>query len=452
MKKILSILMLATVMVACSHEEQPQLPEEPSAPKTYTMTIEATKGTDTRALGLVDNRLDAAWKKGERVVIVALDPLSSVYHCTQIGELTAQGDGPSTILSGELNEMPSDGWLNFIFPRYPIDYSGQKGTLDDIAQRYDYSIQGGYDSSFTIIGEKITGSINSPFYNNQAVIRFNLVKDNDDPIIAKELTIHDSNNKLLQLSYFGTDDIMGDIIISLDDPSSEIWAAICQYGSSSITLTATDVDNNNYTFTQDNVTWSQEQYYTVNVRMKQAYKINIDQNIVHGKVTVSPSNYFQPYENFTLTIEPEENYVLESLILTVNNQETQVTDYVSNNILVLDMPPSDVYVTATFKAIPTYPVSVDVIGENCSVYIWDGNNSHAFTQIPPDYTGDFPFAQNASVYLFFLPAENYDLESLYDGAVNITNQVTFQSQPPYYMFAMPAGEKHFTATFKESTN
>ena len=61
MKKIYAFLMMASALAACTREEQPRTVEEPSA-QTYTLTVEARKGTDTKALTLTDKTLNATWE------------------------------------------------------------------------------------------------------------------------------------------------------------------------------------------------------------------------------------------------------------------------------------------------------------------------------------------------------------------------------------------------------
>ena len=368
--------MLATVMAACSHEEQPQLPEESSAPKTYTMTIEATKGSDTRALGLVDNKLYAAWKKGEKVkVLVLMGATTQTPYFMEIGVLTAQGDGLKTVLKGTVNMTPQEVAaispnICFLFPfsvnstfdiEYPFNYTGQIGTLASIAEHFDYSFAFDSPNNYKLVGDEIVindEAVSDPTsyqissHNTQAIVRFNLMNQNGDPIYATSLTVHDSaTNGIIRRCDYLTKTEYGDIEIVPGNPSSEIWAAIWKQSSpSSITLTATDVDNNTYTFTQDNVVWYSGQYYTVNVKMKQRHQVIINPS-EHGTVTVSPSEYYYMGDkNVTLTIHPDDLYVLDELILTFNNSDIPATSMVSNNTVVLpDMPDGDVYVTATFK-------------------------------------------------------------------------------------------------------
>ena len=63
MKKVYAFLMMAVAIVACTREEQPrtETPDQPQSPVTYTLSIQASKGQDTRALVLNGNTLNATW-------------------------------------------------------------------------------------------------------------------------------------------------------------------------------------------------------------------------------------------------------------------------------------------------------------------------------------------------------------------------------------------------------
>ena len=73
------ILLLATVLTtfaACSSDDAATGQQVPAtdAPKTYTMTVTASKGDDatTRALSIDDKTLNATWAAGEHVAVYAL--------------------------------------------------------------------------------------------------------------------------------------------------------------------------------------------------------------------------------------------------------------------------------------------------------------------------------------------------------------------------------------------
>ena len=118
---------------------------KPEAPKTYTMTVQATMGGDaatTRALGIdKDGNLNATWTKGDEVKVYSVTgTLSSEMESNDpVGTLTAQGYGATATLTGSFKEgfTPTENAkLRLKFLPKP-DYSSQKGTLDYIAANCD---------------------------------------------------------------------------------------------------------------------------------------------------------------------------------------------------------------------------------------------------------------------------------------------------------------------------
>lgn len=190
MKKIYAIVMMAAALAACNQEELPQIVEEPEAP-TYTMNIEATKGEDdnTKALSLSGKALNATWAEGEAV---------TVYNVTRSadlsGTLTAQSSGTSTVLKGTLTGTIQNGdelKLMFCSP----SYASQTGTLEYIAANCDYA-----EATVTVT-DASTPSVTTTaasFVNQQAIVKFTLLKKADDSnlVIPAEtaLTVNDGTN------------------------------------------------------------------------------------------------------------------------------------------------------------------------------------------------------------------------------------------------------------------
>ena len=128
-----AVLLIAGAAFAACQPDEPQQ----ETPKTYTMTVLATKGSENdstsdgsvkRALSLTGKTLKATWDEGEVV---------EVYQSgSKIGELTAAASATaSTTLTGSFENAPStSAELTFYF--HTADdpsYSGQDGTLEKIA-------------------------------------------------------------------------------------------------------------------------------------------------------------------------------------------------------------------------------------------------------------------------------------------------------------------------------
>ena len=273
--RIVYLFVIVAIVAACSSTEDATT-DKPSAPtgsKTYTMTINANKHGDTRALTLDGKTLNSSWKKGEQVKVIGFS--ASTMSLGILGMLEAQGDGVSTTLSGEVDEPYEGSTLQLVFPRYPYDYTEQKGTLDDIAAKFDYATCEVAADQWELTNGNITTKSSVLFSNaTQAIVKFNLQNSDGTPISASSLTIHDANGCILQQTDEMIGGAAGDLTINLDEPSSEVWVAISSYyydnennpKKSDLTLTAT-VGSYNYTYTKSDVTFEHGKYYSITVKM-----------------------------------------------------------------------------------------------------------------------------------------------------------------------------------------
>ena len=104
MKTLVALLMVGATVTSCSSDNEMDSPKA-SAVKTYTMTVQATKGGDgTRALNLDGNTLNATWTAGDVVEVWTEDGTTTNY-----GTLTATAAGSSTTLTGTLTTLPENG-------------------------------------------------------------------------------------------------------------------------------------------------------------------------------------------------------------------------------------------------------------------------------------------------------------------------------------------------------
>lgn len=224
---------------ACSDKENNDN-DEFNTPKTYTLTINASKGENaglSKALALDGNTLNATWKKGEVV---------TVYHDEdKIGELTAQSDGVNTELSGEFtgeNYTPAVNdqlLLKFNTP----DYTGQDGTLDYIAAHCDYA------TALVGIASVTNGQIipdqNANFQNQQAIVKFTLKNSSGEALTVTSSSVTIGNN-------------------TYNFSTNEFYLAVPS-GSDNIEITAND-GTFNYTKTASN-SFTNGNFYNANVAM-----------------------------------------------------------------------------------------------------------------------------------------------------------------------------------------
>ena len=198
-----ALLIAVAAMTACSSgdtiiDEPINEPiVKPEAPKTYTMTVQASKGDNatTRALSLSGSTLNATWAQGEVV---------TVYNVTKnadlTGTLTAQSSGASTTLKGTLTGTIMNGdklKLKFLSP----DYGTQDGTLTGSATSIDKVCD--YAEATVTVASVTSGNItiNEPsasFANQQAIVKFTLMKKYNNTNLeipaTTALTVNDGTN------------------------------------------------------------------------------------------------------------------------------------------------------------------------------------------------------------------------------------------------------------------
>lgn len=268
-----ALLMAVAGTTACSSEDDiavDTLPQKP-AEQTYTMTVEASKGDDvtTRALSLDGTALNATWDTTEKVYVYSPGKTFTLY-----GTLSPMTGGSSTTtLTGTMTAMPGKNeQLLLFFPRRTITFTGQVGTLADIAENFDYGEASVFVTDVDETRKTITTS-SASFGNLQAIVKFTLLNSSGNAISASSLTISDSENKLVQSSDLeALSETNGDITVTPASATSEIYVALSGVSSSNLTLTATEGDRL-YTYTKSGVTFSNGKYYDVKVKMVRTYKM-----------------------------------------------------------------------------------------------------------------------------------------------------------------------------------
>ena len=169
------ILALAAV-TACQKAEEDFVAEKPKALEgPYTLTLEATKGEDTKALKLINSgsTLIALWRDGETV---------AVYQGgTYLGQLVATADDTDetkATLSGTLESVAgvaNNAVLTLLFPRKDWDYTGQNGGAPNVVSKidrlYDYATANVTVASVDT-GNKTITTTSAAFENQQSIYRF----------------------------------------------------------------------------------------------------------------------------------------------------------------------------------------------------------------------------------------------------------------------------------------
>ena len=159
-KNLLLGIILGGTLLSCTREawvEKPDAGQTESSEKTWTVTVNAVKGegtvtkitlsddgweeeeVTTKGLALAEdnpNYLESTWDFKEKVYVY--------YGGTYVGELESQETegGNIAYLSGTIDGNFTVGGvldLYLIGPQNERSYIGQKGTLEDIAENFNYA-------------------------------------------------------------------------------------------------------------------------------------------------------------------------------------------------------------------------------------------------------------------------------------------------------------------------
>ena len=184
-----ALLMAGAAFTACSSEDNSiEQPANPVGEKTYTLTINASKGANasTRALKLeTSGALTAYWENGD---------VLSVFNVTKnealTGSLTAtNANGGTATFSGSLTGTIDGGdelVLSYHQPTGMVDYSAQTGTLASAAAR-DYATATVTVAS--VEGENITITGGSANFDTQTAMLKLTLTDGTTPLNATQLKI-----------------------------------------------------------------------------------------------------------------------------------------------------------------------------------------------------------------------------------------------------------------------
>ena len=268
-----ALLTAGLALTACSSDDS----NTEQVYRTYTMTIDATKGANeaasrayTRALTLDGSTLNASWATSEKVYVQG-KLLSDESYFWFEGSIQPQYAGTTTRLNGTIS-LPK-GWVisideaigtphkvNLQFPRPDVlDYTGQIGTLADIAENYDYARA--ENVQVNIEADKVVGVSPVTFVNQQAIVKFTLKDKADGTTLLSPtaLTIGYGGESLSLTS-------IPDATYTTND-NGVLFVAIPGFSGQTLTLTA-KVGSDTYTFTKSGITFVNGKYYEITVKMK----------------------------------------------------------------------------------------------------------------------------------------------------------------------------------------
>ena len=296
---------LAFGTAACSSDdyaitEQPENPTE----KTYTMTIQASKGDDATMRGLYF--ADGENSKDLRVNWNGKEKVRVVQDGQVIGTLSAAlSSTESTTLTGTVTGFQNNHDVGFYLladENGKMDYTGQCGALLD--DNGTGNIEDNYDfASYELTGAecmeafKIEGStvvpedgVYIPFTSQQAIVWFEFTYNNT-PLYAKQLIVTDKNSgKLVQsidtktgIKTSSTKTYGPLSLTPVNNTAAGFYVALNLDGVSDIHLRVVDSNDKIYTCNKANVTFEKGKYYRVTAKMSSCSSLPLSQITPYDK-------------------------------------------------------------------------------------------------------------------------------------------------------------------------
>ena len=242
------LLMTGVAFVACSSDD-----DGVEQPQVYHVTVEAVLSSDavTRALsGGGNSNITSQWAQGELVYVTKSG--------ASLGTLTPQSTGAASAkLIGTLSGAPLavNDELVLTYLKSDADYSGQNGTLSDIGANFAIA-------KATVTITEISGGIvktgKATFTSQQAIVKFSLKGETNEPLNASRLDIKYGSTTLSLTS-------IPDATYTANG-AGVLYVALPAFDSQLLTLTA-KVGSDTYKYEKPAVSFVNGMYYPVNVRM-----------------------------------------------------------------------------------------------------------------------------------------------------------------------------------------
>ena len=355
MKKYMKAFRTLTVLIitlaaltACSSDNEilNNQPVNPTEPKTYTMTVQATKSdAQTRGLILDGQNLNVKWNEGEEVYVVQQED-NDPYGYYVLGKLTATPDTEDqtmATLTGTLTKAPTHQRdIVFYLHSANSDYRGQKGVLLKPATGTDYSIETNYDyamaiahwdnsGEFTVDEENKTVSVPGglSFQGTQAIVKFILKDKEGNAINAKSLTIRGLrfstvDNICLYHPYNSSNDEEGPLTITPVEPTSEIYAAIRTMEIYEMLFTLTVIDENDvrYTYEKTGVKFYKGKFYSITVKMNDT---RVDLSTLTENYVAKDGDILMGNLNNKIKVSIADGATVTLRDLSINGEKSQFT-------------------------------------------------------------------------------------------------------------------------------
>ena len=291
MKKYMRAFRTLTVLIitlaaltACSSDSEilNNQPVNPTAPKTYTMIVQATKGdaATTRGLSLDGKTLNVKWNEGEKVVVMQDDD--------ELGTLTATpdpNDPTKATLTGELDELDPEEDIEFHLHSASCDYSRQSGVL--LSKDGENSIEENFDYALCTVeaesGKIKTSVVKDPDGDEQydeyylVTIEGGITLESQQAIVKFTLVDKADATTPMNVTRLEVDDHYEIIFVEPVSPTNALYVAVNSDGVElDYHLKAVTATGDVYTYDRSDVTFLCGKYYEVKVQMTKQQPATID--------------------------------------------------------------------------------------------------------------------------------------------------------------------------------
>ena len=193
-KSMFAAAAILLAAISCQKEiPAPQETPNPASGTTCSISINASKGLDTRALALDGSTISATWGASDEVavcikggaVIGKLTPSTTGSAQTKLtGTIDAEGLSEGSELYLQYPYKAKEGGDGLLYP--VAEYYDQDGSLGTIATDFDYATCGVTVSS---IDDDGIHASDASFYNRQAIVKFSLKDADGQPLEVTKLII-----------------------------------------------------------------------------------------------------------------------------------------------------------------------------------------------------------------------------------------------------------------------
>ena len=283
--RTLAALLMAGAFAACSSDDNSiEQPANPTASKTYTLTVNASKSdASTRALALDGTKLLAKWAEGDELSVFKAENRTGCTAGNLLGTISPvagsiSADGAKATFKGNLSGTVSNGdKLMLVYHSAAFAITGFEGQAGTLASASNLDCATALVTTASVSGSDITISeASATFTTHTAMLKLTLTTDGTTTINPTELkmTMTSGTTPLYEFTFTPTADTYtanGNGVLYFALPSAADVAAGLSTTTDvlngvTITYTAT-VGSDTYTATKTGYTFAAGKYYAGTLTM-----------------------------------------------------------------------------------------------------------------------------------------------------------------------------------------